>query len=138
MTGNSGKRVALGIGAAVFIILLAVGAYWFMSRHPKPVVAKPQLAIVGVGLFLGRNQETHKFEVRKVFPNSPAEKAGLFPGLILNKVNNIVVEEKTIKELSALLMGAVGTKVIVEVIDSKDVTNDVEIICEQFINRSTQ
>ncbi len=115
--------------------MVAVGAYWFTSTRPKKVV-NPPLVVVGVGLYLGRNQETHKFVVSRIFPNSPAEKAGLVPGLILNKVNNVLAEEKKIKELSKLLMGPVGTKVILETIDPNDNTNQVELLREEFVNHS--
>jgi len=138
MSENFGKRLAWAIGVATAITLIVAGAYWHKSIRPKPV-AKPHLAVVGVGLYLGRNQQTRKFEVKKVFPNSPAEKAGVIPGLILNKVGNVLAETKNIKDLSKLLMGPVGSKVTVEMMDtnSGDTTN-LELVREQFLNRSTQ
>jgi C-terminal processing protease CtpA/Prc len=138
MSENSGKRAALGISAAIVIILLAAGTFWFKARRPVPVIKQP-LTAAGVGLYLGRNQDTHKFEVRRVFPNSPAEKAGLVPGQVLNKVNNVFAETKSIKELSALLMGPVGSKVTVEIIDTNTgAASQVELVREHFPNRSTR
>jgi C-terminal processing protease CtpA/Prc len=138
MSGNTGKRVAWGIGVAITAILLVVGALWHKSTRPKPA-AKVQLAVVGVGLYLGRNQETRQFEVKRVFPNSPAEKAGVVPGLVLNKVGNVLAQTKNIKDLSKLLMGPVGSKVTVEMMDTNNgQTTQLELVREQFLNRSAQ
>lgn len=99
---------------------------------------KPPFAAVGVGMYLERDKETHKFVISRIFPNSPAEKAGLVPGLVLNKINNALTETNSPKNISALLMGTVGSKVVLEMIDSNDVTNQVEITREQFVNHSTR
>lgn len=131
------KKTTIGvITGIVGLLVVTIGLYWYMHR-PKPRT-KPSLIVAGVGLFVGRNQETHKFEVRKVFPNSPAEKSGIAPGLVLNKVDGVLAEKKNIKELSALLMGPVGTKVKVELMDTNGDTSVVELTREKFVNKSTQ
>jgi C-terminal processing protease CtpA/Prc len=132
---NAKLATRLGIGV-IIIGLIAAGTYWLWPHRKAPT--KPSLVVAGVGLYLGRNQETHKFEVRKVFPNSPAEKAGVMPGLVLNKVNDTLAETNTIKGLSALLMGPVGSKVMVELIDTNGTAETVEMIREKFVNKSTQ
>ena len=136
MSEKSSKGVAVGTGVVVVIILLALGIYWFFSNRPQKVVGRP-LVVVGVGLYLSRDQETHKFQITKIFPNSPAEKAGLAPGLVLNKVDGVVAEQKNIKEVSLLLRGPVGSKVMVETVDANGATNAVEITREQFVNKSS-
>lgn len=137
MNANSGKRLALRIGGIVAITLLVIGAYWFISSRPKKATG-PSLVVVGVGLYVAQNPETQKFAITRIFPNSPAEKAGLAPGLILNKIDGLLAETKNIKELSKLLMGPVGSKVNIETIDRNGDTNQVEVLREQFINRSTR
>jgi len=132
--------LVLGICAAVLLLLLAVagGAYWLFQPklNPPPVVAKPAI-ITGVGLRVYRDQDTRQFVVSRTFPNSPAAKAEIPAGLVLNKVDGILVEEKDINELSALLRGAVGTKVALEFIDPKTgTTNQIELTRESFENRS--
>lgn len=127
--------MGLGIGLAVFILSIAVGAYWFTSNRPKKVVNKP-LTIVGVGLYVIRDPKTRQFQVTRIFPNSPAEKAGLIPGVILNKVDHLLAETNNIKGLSALLRGPVGSKVILETIDPSGATNEVQLTREQFVNHS--
>jgi hypothetical protein len=137
---KSRKPLVLGICAAVLLILL-VGAgvlYWLIQpefRQPQPV-AKPA-AVTGIGLFVGRDQDTRQFVVRRTFPNSPAAKAGIAAGLVLNHIDGVLAEEKSINELSAMLRGPVGTKVVLEFIDPHaGTTNQIELIREQFENRS--
>jgi hypothetical protein len=132
--------LVLGICAAVLVLLLVVAGvlYWLIEPElsEPPVVAKPAV-ITGIGLFVGRDQATHQFVVRRTFPNSPAAKAEIPAGLVLNKVDGILAEEKNIAELSALLRGPVGTKVALEFIDPKTgTTNQLELTRENFENRS--
>jgi C-terminal processing protease CtpA/Prc len=136
MTGRK-WIVILGLFLIAGALSFAV-VHWFLPRSAKPV-ARPQLTVAGVGLYLGRDKTTRKFVIKRVFPNSPAEKAGLVPGLVVNKVSNVLAETKSIKELSGLLTGPVGTKVEVEIMDtnSSSVT-EVELIREKFLNVSVQ
>lgn len=139
MNANSGKNTAFRT-AIIFVILCLVetGAYlWHISHRPQ-LRNKPSIVAVGVGMYLKRDKETHKLVITKIFPNSPAEKAGLVPGLVLNKINNALAETNGIKKISALLMGPIGSKVVLEIIDSNDVTNHLEVTREQFVNHSTR
>lgn len=135
MSTNSRSR-SVAIVVAILVVLFGIGGYWWL-RQPKPHARRPPLAVVGVGLYLGRNKDTHKFEVTRIFPNSPAEKAGLIPGLVLNKVGNSLAETNNIKQLSALLMGPAGSIVTVEVIDTNGTASSVDMIREKFVNKST-
>jgi RNA polymerase sigma factor (sigma-70 family) len=116
--------------------LLVTGGY-LITRHPRKP-ANPPLTIIGVGLYLGRNQQTHKFEVRRVFPNSPAAQAGVVPGLVVNKIDGVTAETKSIKELSALLAGKPGTTVKVEVIEPDGTTRELDLARQQFVNKSAE
>jgi hypothetical protein len=137
---KSRKPLVLGICAAMLVILLAGAGvlYWLIQpelKQPKPP-AKPA-AITGIGLFVGRDQDTHQFVVRRTFPNSPAAKAGIASGLILNKVDGMLAETNSINQLSAMLRGPVGTKVALEFIDPQaGTTNQLELVREEFENRS--
>lgn len=137
MNAVSGNHASFRIGVTVAIALLVIGAYWFIWGRPKKAI-DPPLVIVGVGLYVFQDPETHQCTVTRIFPNSPAEKAGLAPGLILNKVGGVPAATKNIKELSKLLMGPEGTKVVIETIDVNGDTNQVEVTREQFINHSTR
>jgi carboxyl-terminal processing protease len=105
------------------------------SDEDRPVKPK-DATVVGVGVLVTRNDDG-KFEITRVFPNSPAEKAGLAKGLLLTKVGNVVTETKQRGELFKLLTGPVGSKVALQVSEKNgDNARTVEIIREQFLNRS--
>jgi hypothetical protein len=131
--GNSEKAGGLKIILALMIVLVASAVGWCMYAWPK-ITEKPSSIRVGVGLYLGQNSDTHQFEIRKIFPHSPADKAGLVPGLIVNKVGGVT--PNSLKDLNTLLIGPEQSKVIVEVIDPNGATNEVEITREKFVNKS--
>jgi hypothetical protein len=133
-------RLVVGFCAGVLVLLLVVAGvlYWLIQPELKqpPVIAKPAV-VTGIGLFVARDQDTRQFVVRRTFPNSPAAKARIPAGLVLNKVDGVLAEEKNISELSALLRGPEGTKVALEFIDPKaGTTNVVELTREVFENQS--
>ena len=136
------RRAPLVIGlcatGGVIVLIVAVVLYRFFQPAvaQPPAVAKPAV-VTGIGLFVGRDQATHQFVVRKTFPNSPAAKAGIPAGLVLNKVDGVLAELNSIGELSALLRGPVGRKVTLEFIDPQTgTTNVVELTRETFDNKS--
>lgn len=126
----------LGLIACLLVLAAAIGGwYWLHHRRSTPIY-RP-IAFVGVGLYVG-GKKAGKYRITRIFPNSPAEKAGLAPGVFLNKVNGELAGKKSANQLSKMLMGAVGTKVVLETIDDGGNTNTIEITREQFINRSTR
>ena len=132
----------VGICGGALLLLLAMGGvlYWWLGAQelsqPPPTVSKPTV-VTGIGLYVVRDQETRQWVVTRTFPDSPAAKAEIPAGLILNKVDGILAEEKTIGEVSALLRGPVGTKVTLEFIDPKaGKTNVMELTRDTFDNRS--
>lgn len=136
MSENSGNRTGWIIGVAAAVVLAVAGLLWFKATRPKPV-PKRQLAVVGVGLYLSRNKDTRQFVVTRAFPGSPADKAGIVPGLVLNKVGDSLAETNNIKGLSKLLMGPIGTTVTVEMMDTNNGnTTQIQLVREQFLNRS--
>ena len=121
------------------VAVIAFAGWWFFLRKPVIIRQHPQppAETVGVGLYLGRNQKTHKFEVRRVFPDSPAAQAGITPGLILNKVGEVDAESRNIKDLSKLLTGPVGSTVHLEMLDTNGTATELDIVRQKFLNRST-
>jgi hypothetical protein len=130
----------LGGFAAVFILLLVLAGAMLLVRHGravKPPRENKPAVVSGVGLSLERDAETHQLVVKRTFPNSPAEEAGIASGLVLNKVNGVLAEEKSINEVSALLRGAAGTEVALEFIDPENgTTNQVQLTRRSFDKRS--
>jgi S1-C subfamily serine protease len=131
---TSGKRVIQVAAIVVGIALVAVVAYRFLGPRPKPPRKVP-LTLTGVGLYGFKNPDTGKFEITRIFTNSPAEKAGLAKGMVVNKIDGHLAETRPYRELVKMLTGPVGTKVTLEIIDTNGDTNEIEITRAAFLNR---
>lgn len=149
---KNGKRM-LFIAVGVWLFLVGIAAYCLLFAFPNAHPAKPAIApvatsvpvkeapprdltIVGVGVLMIRN-DRGKFEITRVFPNSPAEKVGLAKGMLVTKIGDVIAETKPRGQLFKLLLGPVGSKVNLEVCDNAgDNARTVEIIRQPFLNRS--
>ena len=137
---RSRKGLLLGIGIAALLLLIAAAGlvYWLFQPEikPAPAPARPE-RVVGIGVIVSRDPESGQYVVRRTFPNSPAANAGIAAGLVLYKVDGALVETNTIGQLSRLLVGPVGTKVVLELVDPQaGTTNQMELVREPFENRS--
>ena len=73
-------------------------------------------SISGVGLIImSKNQ---KIVIHKIIPNSPADKAGITPGLAIIKVDDKSTEGMQLDDCIHLIRGPVGSKVKLELLDS--------------------
>jgi C-terminal processing protease CtpA/Prc len=79
-----------------------------------PVLAEPQ---IGIGVALGINPSDETPVVALVFRNSPAERAGLPKGAVIEKINGIATAGRTIEECIAQIRGPEGIPVLLEFID---------------------
>ncbi len=86
----------------------------FASLATAPALADP---LIGIGVALGVNPADDVPVVAAVFPNSPAERAGLPKGAIIEKVNGTATAGRTIEECIALIRGPEGIPVLLEFID---------------------
>ena len=94
--------------------------------------SQAQEHVTGVGVALG--VETNVVKIMKVFPNTPASKAGLSRGLIVQKIDGVATDGKHLKDWVERLRGAVGTKVKLELVDTaKGMTNKVELTREKIL-----
>ena len=88
--------------------------------------------VTGVGIALG--VENHTLKIMKVLPNTPASKAGLAPGLVVQKIDGTVTDGKHLKDYVEMLRGAVGTKVKLELVHTaSSKTNTVELVRERIL-----
>ena len=72
-------------------------------------------------------------EVMQVVSNTPAAKAGLAPGMIVQAIDGIPTASRPLAECVGKMRGPVGTTVRLEVVDrQKDTTNTVELTREEF------
>jgi len=87
--------------------------------------------ITGIGVQLGvRN---HALQIMGVLPDTPAAKAGLHAGLIIQQIDGTDIVGKPLAECVAMARGPVGSKVQLEVIDpAKSETNIVEFTREKI------
>jgi carboxyl-terminal processing protease len=95
-------------------------------------VSQAQEHVTGVGVALG--VETNAVKIMKVFPNTPASKAGLSRGLMVQKIDGTATDGRHLKDWVEKLRGAVGTKVKLELVDpAKGMTNTVELTRERIV-----
>jgi len=88
--------------------------------------------IVGVGLVLGVTN--HKVTIMDVVADSPASRAGLSPGLIVQEIDDIATDDKRLWKWVGMIRGAADTKVKLKLVDAiTNRTNTVEIIREKIL-----
>src|SRR5204863_348081 len=89
---------------------------------------------VGIGAELAADEETHMLRIRKVIPNSPASRAGLTDGLIIQRIGEVSTANKTVTECANLIRGKAGTIVQLELINLElHTTNTVELTRRKFV-----
>jgi len=89
---------------------------------------RPGSEVVGVGIALDIDRETRTVRITKVIPNSPASLSGLSAGLIVQRIDDVPTAGKGLAECAALIRGASGTKVRLELVNpERKQTNIVEL-----------
>jgi len=86
--------------------------------------------VVGIGVGLDRDKQTGAFRITQVVSNSPAARAGLTAGVVIQKIDGVSVAGKALEECAMLIRGTaiVGTKVQLELVNpDKNETNTVEL-----------
>jgi thiol-disulfide isomerase/thioredoxin len=90
-----------------------------------------QESVTGIGVALGRRHQA--LEIIHVLPNTPASKAGLSEGLVVDQIDGTSTHDKLLKDCVDMLRGAVGTKVKLQLIDTANgKTNTVELTREKI------
>ena len=80
------------------------------------------------------DHETRTVRITKVIPNSPASSSGLSAGLIIQKIEDIPTETKSLGECVNLIRGKVGTTVRLEWVNpERKETNTVEVTRGKFL-----
>jgi carboxyl-terminal processing protease len=70
----------------------------------------------GIGASMRRKGDD--IYIGDVYENSPAQKAGLHPGDMVEAIDNQVVKGKSIEDLSLLLKGSPGTQIVMKIKDA--------------------
>ena len=89
---------------------------------PNPAPANVPSGGVGVAFQPNANGE---LQVAAVMPGSPADKAGIKPGMTLAAVDNKSIEGKSPDQLRAIIGGAAGSYVTLKIVSDKEVTDYV-------------
>jgi C-terminal processing protease CtpA/Prc len=124
----------------VLVILVCVFFIVLHSRHhvrhqsfvalPSQHHVQPQ-SITGIGVEL--TMRNHALKIMGVLTNTPAAKAGLHPGLIIQQIDGANIVGQPLAECVAMMRGPVGSTVQLEVIDPvKSHTNIVEFTREKI------
>ena len=80
------------------------------------------------------DQKTHTLRITKVYPKSSAGQAGLFPGLIIQKINDVPTAGKSTAECFSLLRANGSPKVRLELVNpERKETNTVELTRGKFL-----
>ena len=88
--------------------------------------------IAGIGVALGLESSTLK--IMKVLPGTPAERAHLSTGWIVQRIDSVPTAGRRLEESVAMLRGPAGSKVKLELIDvTANKTNTVELIRERVL-----
>jgi S1-C subfamily serine protease len=91
---------------------------------PEPV------SFAGVGLVLGIKDE--KITILDVLPNTPASKAGLVPGLVIQKIDGTNTKGMQLEDCAGMIRGPVDTRVKIELVDTANKAKTVELTREKI------
>ena len=90
--------------------------------------------IVGLGFLIGLDEQTKALRVTKVFSESPASRAGLSAGLVIQKVEDVPTAGKSLTECQHLLGANGRTNVRLELVNTEtSSTNTVEVTRGKFL-----
>jgi CubicO group peptidase (beta-lactamase class C family) len=94
--------------------------------------------MVGIGAAIVFDADTHMLRITKVLTNSPAAKAGLSDGLLIQRIDDVSTEDKEIAQCVRLLRGPPDTRVRLDVVDPQlNQTKSVELTRKKFATSSS-
>ena len=78
----------------------------------KENIASAVRRVIGVGISLKQDNESGKIMIDKVFSDSPAGRAGVLPGAVIQSINGKSVAGATIEKCLEMMPGKAGTLVV--------------------------
>ncbi len=82
---------------------------------------------VGIGVYMAKNTKDNNIIILTPIENSPAEKAGLLPGDIIKKIDDVAYTGEDFEKVSSYIKGKEGTTVKLEIErDGKEITFNIE------------
>lgn len=88
----------------------------FMNKKEfQDFISSLEGSLSGVGIVLGIDDSTRDIIVISPIKGSPAQEAGILPGDIIVKVNDVELSGKTLDEAAGMIRGEKGTKVTLHI-----------------------
>src|SRR5579859_6131873 len=77
-------------------------------------------SFAGIGVMLAERHQA--LEIIHILPDTPASRAGLSEGLVVDKIDGTATDGKPLKDCVDMLRGPVGTKVKLELVEDRKST----------------
>lgn len=88
---------------------------YYTKKEMKEIMEETNGNFVGIGIYMTQDIQKNAILIIKPIENSPAEKAGILPGDIITKIDDIEYAGDKLEEASNKIRGEEGTKVKLEI-----------------------
>lgn len=88
---------------------------YYTKKEMKTIMEETNGNFVGIGVYMTKALEKNAILIIKPIENSPAEKAGILPGDLITKVDDVEYTGDKLEEASNKIRGEEGTKVKLEI-----------------------
>ena len=88
---------------------------YYTKKEMKTIMEETNGNFVGIGIYMTKDLEKNAILIIKPIENSPAEKAGILPGDLIIKVDDVEYSGDKLEEASNKIRGEEGTKVKLEI-----------------------
>ena len=105
---------------------------YYTKKEMKEIMEETNGNFVGIGIYMTENIKENVIMVIKPIENSPAEKAGILPGDIITKINDVEYTGDKLEEASNKIRGEEGTKVKLEIYRNGE-TKEFEITRKKVV-----
>lgn len=94
---------------------------YFTKEEMESFSSEIEGDFVGIGIYMFQDTENNAIVVLSTIKDSPAEKAGILPGDIIKKVDDVEYSGEDFDEISNNIKGKEGTKVKIEIERNKQI-----------------
>jgi D-alanyl-D-alanine-carboxypeptidase/D-alanyl-D-alanine-endopeptidase len=96
--------------------------------------AAPIYEVVGIGTSIAVDRDTKMIRISNIIPNSPAARAGIASGLLIQKIDDTQTTGLSLAECMKLLTGPAGSKVRLALVNQKGSdSKTVELMRQKFL-----
>ena len=88
---------------------------YYTKKEMKTIMEETNGNFVGIGVYMTKDLEKNAILIIKPIENSPAEKAGILPGDLITKVDDVEYTGDKLEEASNKIRGEEGTNVKLEI-----------------------